>query len=463
MTVHTNLTGYLERPYLDFAYLTEGQYGNDGMQAEFNIQDLPDETGMQALFSQAGVEKQTGMQTEFTIEDDVSFAMEFNADTLSHKQCLGYLVDPYLTTPYLVAQMCAHMGMQAEFAVIEPHEEGMQTEFQIVDADDDSFNGMQTTFVVEDDASFGMQMLIQTIDLTGMQFLATLYNTKNLRILCDFQSRGDATTTGGTNTWGNDSGVGRNWKVNVTTDSGPDHEIENLNTDIVEQTWKAESAKSGINLDCDTERAQGVFMDTFSIQNHNFTGGATVSLLGSNDSTFTVIGITRSLEVIDEPNIYHIEEDLPTTSYRYWRISIDDATNPDPIEIGTIVFGASKIFTGECIVDEIDLERRDFADKIQTEGFTNISNSRTQKKVVGLRFRSLDFTRGNYQTLTDIFLTRRTVLKCLWIPTPDPSDNEFMARFAVFSKISRIPRERHNNKGSKLDFASFQLELDESL
>jgi len=310
----------------------------------------------------------------------------------------------------------------------------------------------------------GVQIKFQTLDLQGMQFLATIYNTTNLRILCNFQSRGDSTTAGsGNNTWGNPTGVGQNWQVNVATDAGPDHEIENLNTDVIEQTWKSAGAVSGINLDCDTERTQGIFNDTFSIQNHNFSKAATITLRGTNDETFATVGVTRSLEVLDEPNIYQIEEELPTTSFRYWRISIDDATNPDGfIEVGTIVFGAATIFSGECIVDQIDLERKDFADTIKTEGFTNISNSRSQKKVVGLRFQSLDFTFGNYQILRDIFTTQRTVLKCLWIPTPDPSNSEFMARFSVFAKITKIPREKHNNKGSKLDFASFNLELDES-
>ena len=460
MTIHTNITGYQERPYLSEGYLSAGQYGNDGMQVEFVIADTPKELGMQADFNIEDLPNALGMQTNFNVVTKGIKGMQFKADTLSHKLHGVYLEDPYLEGPYLVEQMCTYMGMQIKLNVSTFDETGMQTQLEIEDFLNNQ--GMQTTFTILDDLALGMQMNAQRISVTGMQFLATLYNTTNLRILCDFQSRGDSSTTG-TNEWGNASGVGLNWKVNVATDPGPDHGIENLNTDIVEQTWKSNGIVSGINIDCDAERAQGIFMDTFSIQNHNVSRGGTITLFGSNDPTFSAVGLTRSIEIIDEPNCYHIEETLPSTSYKYWRISIDDPTNPDGfIEIGTVLFGASSIFSGECITDEIELELQDFADTIATEGFTNIANSRAQKKFVVLQFRSLAFERGNYQIIREIFTFDRTVLKCLWIPTPDLVDTDFMARFAVFAKIVSIPRERHNSKGRKLDFASFTLELDES-
>lgn len=511
MTTHTNLAGYLDNEYLTDPYLTATQWGLDGMQVNLVIQDQDSQAMQAELFAlteapngmqvegDIGAIPSTGMQTELHIvgagddsfngmqvessiigPDDDSFngmqaefivqaananAMEIKADTLSHKQHDVYLVDPYLEGNYLSEQMCAFLGMQTEITIVDPDDDsfnGMQTEMHIVGPDDDDFNGMQTELTILDEQGYGFQIDAVSIAPIAMQVLATLYNTNNLRILCDFPSRGNSEAVGN-NQWGNAAGQGRSWKVNVPTDTGPDHEIENLNTDIVEQTWKAANAKTGIQLDCDTERAQGVFLDTLAILNHNFTGASNIQLFGSNDPTFGVIGITRSLSVIaQENNILHIEEELPNVSFRYWRITIDDATNPDPIEIGTIVFGASQVLHGECIVDEIDLQRKDFADSINTEGFTNVMNSRTQKKLVRIRFQSLAFDKGNYQKLRDIFTGARTVLKCLWIPTPDINDQEFMSRFAVFAKISQIPMERHNSKGSKADFASFPLELDES-
>lgn len=460
MTVFTSLEGYLERPYLTEAYLAAHQLGNDGMQVTFVIED-DKPSGMHTQF-ETSLNSANGMQANLTIADEKPVAMEFKADTLSHKFCESYLEQPYLDTPYLSAQICASLGMQIQFAIAGAADDsfnGMQAEFNI----EDQLNnvGQQVTFVIEDDTSIGMQAEFSNVDVTGMQFLATLYNTTNLRILCEFLSRGNPAAAG-LNAWGNDAGVGKNWKSNVTTDAGPDKNIENLNTDVVEQTWRAASAKSGINLDCDTELAQGVFLDTLAILNHNLTKSATVQLFGSNDAGFGSIGVARVLTLVDEPNIYHIEEDLPNVAFRYWRISIDDATNSDPVEVGTIIFGASSVFSGECITDQIDLECKDFSDTVNTEGFTNIANSRAQKKIVGIQFKDLAFKAGNYSILKDIFQSQRTTLKCLWIPTPDIDDAEFTSRFAVFSKIDRIPREKHNSKGPKNDFSTFGLILDES-
>jgi len=465
MTVTTNLEGYLERPYLNESYLAAHQQGNDGMQVNFVIQDFEKPSGMQTQFIIVDPDDDSfnAQQITFNILDfENSNAMELKADSLSHKTHGVYLNNPYLTRSYLAGNICAFMGMQVQFDVEDQTDEnGMQTEFNIVDPDDDSFNGQQVTFVIEDDLATGMQMEAAVVDTSGMQMLVTLYNTTNLRILCNFLSRGNPDASG-LNAWGNDAGVGINWKANVITDPGPDKNIENLNTDIVEQTWKAASAKSGINLDNDTELTQGIFLDTFAMLNHNLTKAATVQLFGSNDSTFASIGVSRVLTLVDEPNIFHIEENLPTSSFRYWRISIDDPTNANPVEIGTIIFGAADIFSGECMTDQIGLECKDFADLINTEGFTNTANSRTQKKIVDLAFKDLAFKFGNYAILKDIFVTQRTTLKCLWIPTPDINDAEFTSRFAVFAKISKIPKERHNSKGPKEDFASFPLNLDES-
>ena len=43
MTIHTNIAGYQERPYLSEGYLSAGQYGNDGMQVFAKIVNIPRE------------------------------------------------------------------------------------------------------------------------------------------------------------------------------------------------------------------------------------------------------------------------------------------------------------------------------------------------------------------------------------------------------------------------------------
>jgi len=56
----------------------------------------------------------------------------------------------------------------------------------------------------------GTQYLGLRANSTGVQFLATIYNTTNLRIMCDFLSRGSPIVTGGNNQWGNPVGTGAN-------------------------------------------------------------------------------------------------------------------------------------------------------------------------------------------------------------------------------------------------------------
>jgi hypothetical protein len=237
-----------------------------------------------------------------------------------------------------------------------------------------------------------------------------------------------------------------------------------LNTDIVEQIWRSEQGtSSGISLVCDTGLPQGIFLDTLAILNHNMTKSANVTLLGSNNSNFSTIGTSIPIQIRQE-NAFYIAQGLPNFGYRYWKLLIDDATNQDGfVSVGSILFGSSKIFQGECFVDEIEFELKDYNDTVRTEGFTNVSNSRALKRKVRLEFRSLDSSLQNFKTMRNIFETYRTTHKCLWIPTPDPLDGEVTARFAVFGKLSAIPSERHNSKGPKADYVTFNIEVDESL
>lgn len=368
---------------------------------------------------------------------------------------LGYLDDgPYLDSlPY--------MGTAAQGGVgSELHGNPTKPIGQQINALHQGNVGMQWDSHRQD--GYGMQFLGLRGFGVGMQFLATLYNATNLRIMCEFLSRGSPIVTGGNNVFGNPIGTGQNWLSNSTAPG--DFSVFNLNTDIVEQVWRsAQGVVTGIQLTMDAETSS-IFMDTFAILNHNISRSAVVNLLGSDDPTFATVGKQVTLQMTEDSNRYHVEEFLPQTGFRYWRLLIDDATNPDGfIKIGTILLGRSRIFQGECFVDQIQFELRDFADTVRTEGFTNVANSRSQKRFLGLEFRSLFLVRRNFQILRDIFTNQRTVLKCLWIPTPSVTDPEITGRYAVFAKLVKIPRETHNNKGPDATYVTFPIELDESL
>jgi hypothetical protein len=418
-----------------------------GIQVLANIQDYLRPIGMQVLAQILDYRSNKGMEARFD-------------KSIAHTTC-GYLEAPYLSDAYLAECFKGTLGVQSQFVISDTKDVAMQVQAIITDARKNM--GVQTLARIEDyRKNMGVQADFVKITSLGLQTLVTLYNTTNLRILCHFPSRGSSIISG-TNAWGQSIGYGRNW-VSSSTQAG-DFSVYNLNTDIIEQYWRSASGVvTGINLDCDTEINQGVFLDTLAILGHNMTKSANVSLIGSNVSNFAVVGTTIPLQQ-GENNSYWIAPILPNAGYRYWRLQIDDSTNPDGfIKIGTVIFGAARIFQGECFVDELEYTLKDFADTVRTEGFTNVANSRAQKSLLRLEFRFLDLEKGNYKILRDMFTDERTVLKCLYIPTPDENnDQDIMSRFAVFGKLTSIPTERHANRGKGADYVSFGIEVDESM
>ena len=384
--VTTQLLGYAEQDYADTPYASGVAGGNLGMQATLVNASGSKPVGMQANGVNPNGSKPVGME-----------ALQ---SWLAHHSCAGYAESPYAETPYATAIYCAASGMQvlANNSNLKPvgmqasgnvvgatKATGMQALMKVVDflkpvgmqakgqnSGDESVGmqtefvikaekplGMQTTFVIDALKPMGMQANAQTVKSVGMQTLVALYNTTNLRILCEFPSRG-ASTGAGNNAWGNPIATGENWQAS-STEPG-DFSPFNLNTDITEQYWRtATGVTASITLDCDTEIAQGVFLDTLSVQNHNLSKAATVSLIGSNTDDFSVVGTIFPIQVTDD-NLYYIAPTLPIAGYRYWRFVIDDSTNPDGfIRFGTIIFGAAQIFQGECFTDEINFNFRDFA------------------------------------------------------------------------------------------------------
>lgn len=450
-----------------------GEESAKGIQARFTIKDFLEQFGLQAnaIVASNGVRgiqsnliinqtSEYGVQGELSIEDaqfplgtmyranisgDRPKGIQFRSDKYPTLECAneGYLVDDYLSESYLAEKSCHIPGLQANFVVTETKEYGVQARLTI---NSSKANAIQARFTIKDVKKFtGIEFDAQTLNSFALQFLATLYNTTNLRILCDFDSRGVS---------------GNNWTANSTAVG--DFSVNNLNTDIVEQVWRS-SVTTGVLLNSDTGVPQGTIIDTLAILNHNLTSSATVNLIGSNNPGHAPTGEVIPLEARIN-NMFYIAPQLLSTGWRYWRIAIDDGTNPDGfLEIGSIIYGTSQIFQGECFVDELEFTLKDFADTVSTEGFTNVANSRTIKRSVRLDFRSLQSNQRNFKILRGIFENIRTTLKCLWIPTPDPIDQEATAKFAAFGKLPLIPGERHNSKGNQNDYVSMTLEVDESL
>jgi hypothetical protein len=401
------------------------------------------ELGVQALQNIVDYAKAFGFQVNRQVVDfNRATGMEVRRDkTFPHVNCneAGYLEQDYLTQEYMGNYFCVYGPMQVNLVVADETVTGAQVELNVVDHLKNLAFQVELNIVDHPQAT-GAQVDRGRVVAMGAQVLRVLYNTYNLRILCDFPSRGT---------------TGTNW-TSTSTASG-DFSVNNLNTDIVEQTWRSNGATSVV-LTCDTQITQGTLVDTMAMLNHNLTTSATISFEGSNDN-FTSVGITIPVEATED-NIYYIAPTFPTTQYRYWRLIINDVTNPyGYLQIGTIVFGTTVILQGESFVDELTRKTIHFSDKVRTEGFTNVSNDRALKYATSMEFRNIQYGRGNFKNLKDIFKTARTSLKCLWIPDPrDPP------RFAVFGKLTQIPEEQHKNMGADAsDNVDFRVEVDESL
>lgn len=366
--------------------------------------------------------------------------IEAVATKLTHLTIQNQIADPFQ-----VGLMHAILGIQTKRHIVDRKSaHGLQTRL-VIEADDQY--GLQTRLVIKDFLNAVGLQAQQVLTLpSGLQAFAQIYNTNNLRILSEFPSRGT---------------TGNNWTASSTATG--DYAASNLNSDLTEQIWRSDdNDTSSIQLICDTQLPQGVFIDTFAMLNHNLTSSATVVLQGANVSNFSTVGVSINLSVTPD-NIYYIAPEAPTSGWRYWRISIDDPFNGDNfVSVGTIVFGRANIFQGECHTDEIQFSFKDFADTVATEGFTNVSNSRALKKVLNLDFRYLRFSLANFRILRSINTTYRTTHKLLWIPTPDPIDQTTTGRFAVFGKLAALPQETHNYKGPNADYVSLSVEVDES-
>lgn len=407
--------------------------------------------------------------------------MSVMPNTFLHEICDEYLVKPYLATPYLANDICAHGRFQVQ--IIDTQTRAVSSQVQRIISKTPplssqvlrTINGLldigsqvlrydtkeldlhsqvqrviaaskilrsQINRIITFPFPVHMQaQLVHAIEL-HMQATMVLYNTTNLRIMKDFPSRGNN---------------GINWTASSTKTG--DFSANNLNTDIVEQIWRSADADVAmVTLICDTQLSQGVFVDTVAILNHNLTKSAVVILQGSSDPTFATVGLEVTLQTTLQ-NMYYIAPHLPSAGYRYYRFILEDNTNTAGfLSIGTIIFGSSIIFIGDDIANPITFGRRHFKDTIVTEGYTSVSNDRALKAYLKLLFRDLDFKRGNYAALTQLFQTARTQLKCLWIPTP-----QYPTRFTVFGKLTQIPEESHIDNGEDADIINLDTEVDESL
>lgn len=350
-----------------------------------------------------------------------------------------YLAAPYMSESYLSSGLMAWVPFQVRSVLTKG--KAYQFEIERVITDVLHTDRFQIQRRIDKDHAVGFQVNRIQFKAILYQINRIIYNTKRLRVLLDFASRGT---------------TGTNWTA--TSTAAGDFSVNNLNTDIVEQCWRSGDSKI-VSLTCDTQVSQGVFVDTIAILGHNLTRSATIEVQASNSPLFSSYPLNFFIETNRTANVYWVAPTAPTVSYRYWRFAIRDQTNTNPnLQIGSIVFGSSILMVANDITDSVRRSTKHFSDKVQTEGFTNVSNDRAIKYGLGVEFRSIAYDGTDYTNLRRIFDTARTSLKCLWIPTP-----EYAERFAVFGKLAAIPEEQHNALGPTADYVSFNVDVDESL
>ncbi len=332
---------------------------------------------------------------------------------------------PYLTdNPYLTARFCADLHTQVELKRFTQTPLNTQILMRINELTN---LPMQVLWRIFDQNNLNMQVILSAAEKLNTQVNLFVYNNTQLRILCDFPSRGIPALGG------------NNW-TSVQAIAAGDFDVNNLNTDIVEERTQTDGINALWQLRCDTGLSN-TFVDTLAILNHNFTTSARVEIQGSDDPGFGTIKFTIVMDT-ELTNMYYVAPTLPNIPARYYQISIQDPTNTDAdgLKIGTIVFGSSLILTrNEQFINPVTYGNRHFKDTLDTEGFTSSSNDRALRKFLNLTFTQLLIDGGNFETLQNYILTAKTDLKCLVIPRPTrPS------ALAVFAKLSQLPEELHN-------------------
>lgn len=296
----------------------------------------------------------------------------------------------------------------------------------------------------------------QQIDILGRKYVfsqirISLYNTTNFRVLWEIASDGI---------------VSNNYTASSTasTDKG----VVNVKNDILERYWQS-TGDSSEWVQFDAGSGRTISMDTFALLNSNLTSSAVLTLKGYGSGSDSAPGSWVSVPVfasiampVDRPRetrVLWIAPELPTETFRHWRLEIQDPTNPDGfIRIGRIVGGSATVLAGENMLDELSQKRLSFKDEQRLNGFTGISNNRALKKRVTMRFRDLNvLNRNNYQQLAKMMDYARDTLKVLAIPDPQsPYD------FSVFGKLTDLPEETVQFIEEGLQYVGFELTFDES-
>ena len=296
----------------------------------------------------------------------------------------------------------------------------------------------------------------QQIEILGRKYVfsqirISLYNKTNFRVLWEIAS---------------DGVVSANYTA--SSSASADKNVINVKNDILERYWQSVGATSEW-IQFDAGNGRTISMDTFALLGTNLTSSAVLTLRGFGGGSdaapvsWVSVPVYASIPMpADRPRedrVLWIAETLPTSTFRHWRLEIQDPTNPAGfLRIGRVAAGSATVLAGENMLDELSQKRLSFKDEQRLNGFTGISNNRALKKKVTMRFRDLNvLNRNNYQQLAKMMDYARDTLKVLVIPDPQsPYD------FSIFAKLTELPEESVQFIEKDLQYVGFELTFDES-
>jgi hypothetical protein len=193
--------------------------------------------------------------------------------------------------------------------------------------------------------------------------------------------------------------------------------MANLLQNDRDKWFKSGAVSSDITIIVDLGSALAI--TAFCLSDHNITSGATVKLQANSSNSWTTPAYTLTLTQTDQPMVNYISQ-----SYRYWRVLIQDASNPDGyVGIGKLYLGTyTEIASGELWgAADWGVKRTRERTRLRTESEAGKSRRRVYSDNEAFPL--------SYKTLND---TELATLRGIWDATFDTATGQDKSVFVHF-------------------------------
>lgn len=240
--------------------------------------------------------------------------------------------------------------------------------------------------------------------------------------------------------------------LSVTSTADGDFDKANLTSESLRHVWRSVDVASWqeivIEADVDSH------VDTFALLGHNFSPSAVVMLQANIADNWLAPPVNVMIPWARANMIW-------TTplggTFSHYRVRILDPANPcGYVQVGRIVGGRAIIMeNNEDVTDEVSFATDDKADKIESEGYFQVSNENVKVKTPSIRFSKLKTAPGenqNYVALMEMLDEVGTTRPLLFI-----LDRGEPAFLNAWGQLTRMPEVSFGINR----FASFSLAIRE--